>query len=129
MSSHISVSLAISSIIVTIFLAYVVLGLTDENVFEYFMPYLGALSAWAVATIMWQEARWFIENRQITGGYSEALVESIGFGVALLYTALYVLIDLYGREPDSASALFLGLLVTWVGFRYILFRKPGEHSR
>lgn len=127
-SSHEAVALAISSITVSLFAAYVTLDLTEENVFEHFSPYLGALSAWAVPTIMWQEARWFAEHRQMNSKYSGAFIESIGFGVALLYTALYVLIDTYGREDDSAFAIFFGLLLVWVSARYFLFQMGKEQE-
>lgn len=117
-SSEMAVALGIGSMTFSVLFGVTMTGVTDGNPYDYVAPYLGAFSVWAVATIMWLEARWFAEKREADDRYSEELIESAGFGVALLYTAIYVLIDLYGRGDDSASKIFFGFLLMWFMFRF-----------
>jgi hypothetical protein len=119
-SSEMAVAVRVVSMIFSVLLT--ITGVTNGSPYDYVAPYLGAFSIWAVSTIMWLEARWFAEMREAGDKFSEELIESAGFGVARLYTAIYVLLDLYGQGDNPASRIFFGFLVMWFMFRFCFGR-------
>lgn len=124
-TSQIAVGVGIWIMIWVLFTSNIYFNVTEMNVFLYYSPYIEALSAWAVPTIMWQETRLFLLKSKVDDYMSEYAIESIGFLVALIYTLLYVMLDLHARGPEAGLGLFPGLLMIWPPLRLFLDPKHG----
>lgn len=113
-SAELSVALSISTLLLTIVLTVP----TDGNPYDYVSPYLGAFSVWAITAVMWHEIRRFAARHDFVEDFPPAAVEATGFGVGLLYTAIYALVSVHG--PDGPpNELFFGFLVMWLIFRFL----------
>ncbi|NHN59605.1 MULTISPECIES: hypothetical protein [Halorussus] len=95
------------------------------NVFNIYSPYYSAIVAWAVPTIMWQEAEWLTQAQVEQQSHSSEedeisniLIESVGLLVALYYTHVFVVLNLVSNGEQLGFRIFLGLFVPWVVYRW-----------
>ncbi|MFC7070588.1 hypothetical protein ACFQL9_13120 [Halobaculum lipolyticum] len=135
-SQHVAIGASFVAVLLVSLVSIDALYAPEENIFELYLPYYGALAAWAFPTLMWQEAEW-IGSRQIATEDSRAadsrgtgtpesteperlrhvLPEALGFLAAVSYTQLFVVLNVSGGSR-LGSRLFLGFLVTWVIYRW-----------
>lgn len=110
---NLSTGVALGMSLIVVFVVLAVAGYSiDENVLGNYVPHFGNIAAWAFPTLMGFQAKRYLDRKNHIDELSEKTVDTVQFGVALLYAVVYSLMDVNLSEP--VEYIFIVLLILWL---------------